>query len=304
MKKLYLILGSLGILFVLWFFLGFIFQALLLIPIISGWIEPFGLGKYFTFVIAIPIFFWIYFAIKKIFSINKWNRITGLSMVLGFAITIMFALGMQTKDYRFDPETGAPLYSFSRDGLGELHLHSGNMKFDPRTGKKASPLTPEALEELEKSRHEAEVKEKLEEKKEAEKKRNEALLQEEIKKLSQEAQEIQKTYTDLEQRVDRLVALDEAKKRMTRAKNDLPEKVSQINKETIPESVYSDPTAQESPKVYNYDYQKPKGDYTDIPSAYHSYDYQKPRVVAVQEPPTWKNGGLRDMRKMYESLSP
>jgi hypothetical protein len=148
------LLGGIGITGAFLYFFGSIIQAFFLIPTISGWLAPLGIGKHFAFALAIPIFFWLNLAMGKIFSLQKINRTIGLAMVLGVFGVISLFQGVQTNGDRFDRETGAPNYSFSNDGSG-VKIRSGDTKYDPETGLKTVPLTPEALKGIEAAKREA-----------------------------------------------------------------------------------------------------------------------------------------------------
>lgn len=147
--------GTSLLLFALYFF-GGILQAVLFIPSIADWIAPLGVGKYFAYAIAVPLFFWLNFAIGKLFSFRKMSRRIGLFMLLGLFGAMSLMLGVKSHGDRFDQETGTPMKSYTRDALsGQIRIFPSGTKFDPETGQKTLPLTPEVVGEMESMRRES-----------------------------------------------------------------------------------------------------------------------------------------------------
>lgn len=144
------LIGGSGLFFGFLYLFGGIIQAALLIPSIADWLAPLGIGKHFAFVLAIPIFFWFNFALGKIFSLRKMNRIIGLVMILGFFGILSLFQGVKSYGNLFDQETGAPLRVYARDPItGKINIYSPEIQFDPANGQKTSPLTQEILNEME-----------------------------------------------------------------------------------------------------------------------------------------------------------
>ncbi len=143
-----IIFGAGALTSVFLYFFGGILQAVFFIPIISGYLVPLGIGKYFAFAVAIPLFFWLNSAMGKLFSLRKYNRTMGLSMILGSICIFSLIQGMQTKDDRFDRWDGSPNHSYVMNGL-EVKLFPKDVKFDPASGQATSLLTYTALQEIE-----------------------------------------------------------------------------------------------------------------------------------------------------------
>lgn len=140
--------GSAGIVFIFFWFFGGILQAWILIPTISEWLDPLGIGEYFSYALAVPIFFWVNCALGQIFSLHKSNRTIGLAMILGLFAVLRLVQGVHTNGDNFDTE-GKPLNSYVQVSPGRVKILPSTTKYDPETGQKTMPLTPEALREIE-----------------------------------------------------------------------------------------------------------------------------------------------------------
>lgn len=146
--KSWKLFGSVGIVIVFFWFFGNILQAWLLIPTISEWLNPLGIGKYFSYALAVPVFFWVNCALGQIFSLRKSNRTIGFVMILGLFGALSLARGLQTQGDNFDGE-GNSLNRYVQVSPGRVKILPATTKYDPETGQKTMPLTQEALREIE-----------------------------------------------------------------------------------------------------------------------------------------------------------
>ncbi|MFA5994049.1 MAG: hypothetical protein WC823_03760 [Parcubacteria group bacterium] len=127
-------------------FYGNVIAALWFIPHIMEWLEPLGVGKYFSLVLAIPLAVWISISIGKVISFNREKRLQGILMATGAVVALALLLGVMTRNYRFDPQSGSPQYSFSWDVNGGVKILPKTMKVDPETGAKTMPLLPNIVQ--------------------------------------------------------------------------------------------------------------------------------------------------------------
>ena len=126
-----------------------LFDKLLILATSRSYVDQiayaFNLNRHLAEAISLGVFVLLCYFLSKLFSFSAFNRRVGYAGLMALLIANSIALWRGTKDQFFEASgTASKCYVMTRDGVRYLEKAG----IDPISGKKCTPVTPEAMDKL------------------------------------------------------------------------------------------------------------------------------------------------------------